>query len=244
MNTIAIVVGGAFAGWVWARNRRRGRKKDDALGVAAQILGGGSSAEGRAWGDRLGLAMEVRFISRNDGWSISQCTRIDVELPRGYPLALNIRRYQRQDHGGIARGEVIDLKLDDPEFDRTFLVEAAPSDVAKRLIDADARSFLMCHRMFDLFDARIGDRHVIRLEAPGWVLDPVKVRVALEFLARLGLRVREVFAAEERDELDGATSGSPYRPEPDAAAERVEREKRDQELEAIRVIRMRRRLFG
>jgi len=106
------------------------------LQMIAEIIAGVATSNG-ATGRRDGLVTAIRFVARDDTGSTSvPWTYVEVELPAAHPLSIHVRRHALGDRRSIRRGDMVDIELGDPEFDRTFLVEAAPSEVVADILDA------------------------------------------------------------------------------------------------------------
>ncbi|MBK9036365.1 MAG: hypothetical protein IPL61_34810 [Myxococcales bacterium] len=118
---------------VWLRLR--------ALRRLALMLGGTAGwSSVRATVD--GVAVRLAYASRGSGKSRERWTYVDVPLPPGEPLTLNIIRHGLFERGRIARGALLDLRTGDDEFDRIYRVEAAPADVVLRVLDPEVRAYL------------------------------------------------------------------------------------------------------
>ena len=205
------LVGGGGVTWAVTAANRRERRRDTVLGQIAAHLGGqaqGASAIGKI----DGVAIVVRFGTRGSGSDTQPWTEIDVEVPRSYPLAIYLRRHAWLDKGRIERGDMIDVQLGDPAFDGAFLVEAAPEDVARALLDASARSFLSAHGRPELETVAEGELRYLRFAVPGWLEDMATMATAIDQVARIGARVRTAYADVERAS-PAQVGGSPYRPE-------------------------------
>lgn len=205
------LVAGSVALWVVTAAKRREQRRDTALGQIAAHLGGESQG-GSAFGKIDGVPIVVRFGTRGSGSDTQPWTEIDVEVPRAYPLAIYIRRHAWLDQGRIERGDMIDVQLGDPEFDRAFLVEAAPEDVVRALLDATTRSFLSAHDRAELETIVEGELRYLRFAVPGWLEDLAAVTPAIHQVARIGARVRTAYADVDRP-APAQAGGSPYRSE-------------------------------
>jgi hypothetical protein len=100
------------------------------------------------------------------------------------------------------------------DFDRAFLVEAAPAQIARIVLDASVRQLLASYDAAALTTESVGGRAVLRLAVRTW-LSHVAIVAAVDVLARLSAGLRDAYAAVEAAALrDG---GSPYRPQLDDA---------------------------
>jgi hypothetical protein len=179
--------------------------------------------------------IEVRYElkdHRNDKVP-SVSTTISAQLPPGYPLELFVRRHALGDRRTIAAGR-IDVKIGDPTFDDEFLVEAAPADVVKRLLDEPARE-LLWPETDAVLRAHDG---VLRLAFSKQLRGPaVAAKYVLGF-GRMAARVRTCFEAADAAAERG---GDPYRAFVDDTAVRKHADRRLDELAALTAVRDRRR---
>jgi len=141
-------------------------------------------------------------------------TEIDVKLPRGYALSLYVRRHDWMDPHYIERAAMVDLEIGDAEFDRQFLVEAAPAAIVRMILDAPARRWLADHDGAMLTTEQLDGVPVLRGSAPTWLgRDPITA--AIETLVGVSAAVRDAYAALEAAAL--CHVGAPYRPHLDGA---------------------------
>jgi hypothetical protein len=238
----------------WSRDRAKLGAATARLGA---LLGGGhdlrggvwGAACGEAWGSALGAPTRVRFATRGHGTNDDavRWTEIDVELPR-YPLALYLRRHGWLDALQVARGAMVDLTLGDAAFDAAFLVEAAPADVARKLLDAKARAALASYDCVELTTEQAAAGPVLRLAIRGWLEDGDAALAAAQLAVTMVRRVRQAYA-EVEDEAPLAAVGAPFRPALDdgparrAAADREAEVARLAGLRAARTVRFH-RLFA
>ena len=230
MVVVVILAFGGFAAYILhsaskARDRRR-----DTLAEIARFLGGTSdAADGRAAGAVDGVATTIRFVTRGSGSDRESWTEIECALPRGYPLSLHVGSHGWFDRGKIERGELVDVVFDDPPFDEAFLVEGAPVEIVRRLLDADARRFLLGQRRATL---ETRDDGTLRLSIRGWLEAEHEVRPALRCAARLAAGVRAATASVDAA-IPPAATDSPYRPMLDDAPVLEARAARAAEVEAL-----------
>jgi hypothetical protein len=230
---------GAIGGLVFVLGARQRRKRDDALDGIAAAVSGMRCDSGRGAGIQCqlhGAAAELWFVTRGSGSSAQSWTEIDVVLPQLYPLSINVRRHGWLDAGKIERGTMIDVDLGDPEFDAAFLVEVAPADVARVLLDAGIRSMLAVHRTLELTTTLDGDRRILRLAILGWLEHRELALPALDGVARIAGRVREAYAIVEAA-ATARDTGSPYRPLADDRAARAAADARAAEVQTIEALR-------
>lgn len=191
----------------------------DPLAEVAALLDGTYDKRGRvARGAHNGIPIAVHFALRGTGYERTsyerQWTEIDVGVPRGYGLSLYVRRHEWDDTRRIARKEMVDIALGDPVFDRQFLVEAAPAQIARAVLTAPIRNLLTSHDTALLTSERVGDRDVVRLAVRTW-LPGGSILLATDLLAALSASLRDAYASVATAALHGA--GAPYRPTLDEA---------------------------
>jgi hypothetical protein len=236
---LIVVVSGGLVAAVAVRHAGK-RQRHAALSQIASVLGGQGTATA-AFGVRHGTSVRVELVTRGAGKSKEEWTVIDAAVPDAYPLAIHVRRQRWLDVSRIAHGGVVDLPLGDARFDEAFLVEAAPEDIVRALLDASARDFLLRFQRVELDTVSVADFKVLRLAIRGWIEDAPSAIDAIDFLVRLGVRLRDVYLA-----IDGAAParmvGSPYRPQPDHRPAREVPAARSVEVAALEAMRARRAL--
>jgi hypothetical protein len=231
LPVVMLVVVAVFAALIYSqRNKRR-----TMLEQIGRMLGGGHDGSRTAWGSKLGLETTYRFATRGSSSNTEHWTEIEIELPP-YPLSFNVRRHGWFDRGKIERGTMVDVIVGDPVFDEAFLVEAAPADAVKRLLDDVVRTQLATYRTVELTTETKDDQKVLRLAIRGWIEQEGDAQRAAELPVRIASRVRAVFAHLEK-EAPTSIEGSPYRPMIDGAAARATAAKREAEVAAIELLR-------
>lgn len=199
-------------------NERQKKKLEMTFGWMGEKLGGGKNVEERlAWGDIGGATISFRMTSRGAGKHKTFWTEVDAEIPEKYPLLLLVRKHGFFDQGKIDRGEMVDVIVGDAAFDNRFLVEAAPAEVARILLDPRERSYLLqladkLH--FDIDTIRTADKPLLRLSVRDWIYDINDAMRACEAMAAIAGRVRDAYAAVE-SASEVRDVGSPYRPQLD-----------------------------
>jgi len=174
---------------------------------------------------RHGVTVEYELADRGAGSNREAWTEVSARFPAHYPLRMTIER------GRVKLGEPrIDIELGTPLFDEFFIVEAAPSDVVRHLVDDPARQFLLAQP--GLIELRaFGD--TIRYATIGWVQSAAKATELADYVAGLASRVRDAYAAANVDPV--VEAGDPYRPQAIAVG-RVQQVRREQELDQLRAI--------
>jgi hypothetical protein len=194
-----------------------------------------------ARGARAGIATEVRFALRGTGYERTsydrRWTEIDVQLPHSYALSLYVRRHEWTDPHLIERGVMVDVELGDPIFDRAFLVEAAPAQIARTLLDTSVRRLLASHDAVSLTTESLDGRSVVRISVRTW-LGHEAIAAAIAVLVEISTGLREAYAAIEAAAL--RDTGSPYRPQLDDAQVDAQRSALADEVSAVARFRSRR----
>jgi hypothetical protein len=184
--------------------------------VAAWLQGTYDKRTRVVHGARAGVPVAVRFILRGTGYERTshdrRWTEIDAKLPKGYALSLYVRRREWTDTLMIERNAMVDIEIGDREFNRQFLVEAAPAQVARKVLGGTVRSVLAAHDTVCLTTDRIDDRAVVRMSIRTWLTTPAITR-AVDALGELSASLRDAYAALDAAALVG--TGAPYRPELD-----------------------------
>ncbi|MEO8704974.1 MAG: hypothetical protein ABI867_33285, partial [Kofleriaceae bacterium] len=237
---VFVVFFGAILAGVLALAARQRKRRDSDLDRLARQVSGIRCNDTRGAGFRCqlhGASAELWFVTHGSGSSAESWTEIDVVLPKLYPLAMHVRRHEWLDTGSIERGMMVDVVLGEPAFDDEFLVEVAPADVARLLLDEPVRRLLEQHSYSELKTVTDHDRRILRLAVKGWLEDPKLALPALDQVARIGGRVREAYASVEAATAAGSDVGSPYRPIIDDRAAREAADARAAEVHSIEALR-------
>jgi hypothetical protein len=199
---IAVIVA-AQIGIVNARKR--------VFAEAARALGGTPGASG-FW--KVGET-SVRYTigaGLTSGRRQTVCTvRLPAEAP---PFEMELRPQTWHETYEIERGRAIDLVLGDASFDESFVVEAAPSDVARAVLDERARTGMLA-----FFPCRLRVEGTALTFTKTALLDEMEeVKRVLELCLHVASRLNAVpselhekrFAEAARDgELGGYRGASP-----------------------------------
>ncbi len=232
---ILLLVASVGLGAAVASSIQGDRERDDRLLRIAAAIGG--RIEGRAAiGRYRGIAVAYRLALRGEGRFAQPWTEVAIALPRVYPLELHVRRHIGSDRRRIESGEMVDVEVGDRSFDPTFLVEAAPADVARSLLDPETRGYLMSHADAVLDTIEHQGSKLLRLSLPGWHEDVPEAVGAVATVARLVGRVRDAFAEAEAKQAPQVV-GSPFRAELDDRDARVAAAARDREVAELAAIR-------
>ena len=168
------------------------------------------------------VEVTFRFATRGSGKNAQPWTEIDSAIPHAYPLAIHVRRHGVFDRGKIARGDMVDIEVGDPAFDDAFLVEAAPAEIARDLIDAGMRSALLSAdpsvELTTETKSEISGMHKhLRLAFRSWQTDGNVGLHLIRTVTHLASRVREAFDKDDRA-VPVHDVGSPFRPQLDPNA--------------------------
>lgn len=208
------------------------------LPALGRALGGGHDRD-RAWGEVAEVATTVGFRTRTGSCEGVMWTEIDVELPKAYPLTLNVRRYRAFDRAQIERGALLDLSLGDPLFDEAFLVEAAPAEVVRELLDGPTRAALSALRDVELStETTVAGKPMLRMAMRGWQDDEGACLAWVDVAVSFARRVREAYAKAE----DASTTlqGGPFRLEVDGEAIEAAKRAREADVARLREVQTRR----
>ena len=92
-------------------------------------------------GPLRGLPVRYSFTSnQRQAMRTLCCAELSIERPS---FEMDLRPETRWGRQDVAHGRAIDLLLGDEAFDDSFLVEAAPAEIARALLDQEARTALL-----------------------------------------------------------------------------------------------------
>lgn len=209
----ALFVVGVVVWLAVASNKQAERRRRLLASLGAQLAGGHD--ERSAWGELANTRVRMSLVTRGGGKQAQAWTEIDADIPARYPLALFVYKHGWNDDAKIARGEMVDVTVGDERFDRAFVVEAAPADVARVLLDERARQYLLAladkYHFTITTEGRGTDRVQLRFALRSWLDDAAEVMLAIETVAAIAGRVRDAYVAVEQA-IAPAETGSPYRP--------------------------------
>jgi hypothetical protein len=236
MSAIAIlfIVGSII--WIFAANASQAKKLEISLSsIAGKLENGAYDVKKRiAYGELGDANVWFRYVVRGSGKHKQYWTEVEAEIPPQYPLRLFVRKHGFFDQGKIDRGDMVDVILGDPAFDNAFLVEAAPADVARILLDARERAYLLelSQRLWLEITSERGEVAGIKLSLRTWVMDLGDAMRSVEAMVAIAGRVRDAYAA-----VDRATPvedvGTPYRPMLDDTAAKEAAEARLAEVQRV-----------
>jgi hypothetical protein len=212
--------------------RRRGT-----LARIAEGLVEGACQPATATGVCRDLEVSYTFVTRGSGSTSETWTEIAAAIPAKYPLSIHVRRHGRSDWARIERGEMVDVIVGAPEFDAAFLVEVAPADVARLLLDQDARSLLEQYDPVELTTVTVDNHRVLRFSFRTWCEDSELAIVLIDQVARIASRVRDAYRLAEQSTATDDATGGPYRPELDETATRAAAAQRTVEVHHLEALR-------
>jgi hypothetical protein len=221
MTAIALLFIAGSIVWIFAANASQAKRVEISLSsIAAKLENGAYDLEKRlAYGEVGGANVWFRYVVRGSGKHKQSWTEVEAEIPAQYPLRLFVRKHGFFDQSKIDRGDMVDVIVGDPAFDNAFLVEAAPAAVARILLDARERAYLL--ELSERLWLEITSEHDavagIKLSVRTWVMDLPDATRAIEAMVAIAGRVRDAYAAVERA-TPVADVGTPYRPMLDDSA--------------------------
>lgn len=224
---VALVIMAAIFGFAIAADRGAKARRRSTLDMLAAALGGEAQPEAsQLTANRHGVRMIYRFADRGSGSSHEPWTDITVVIPDKYPLKLRVLRAIH-----VSARDMIDIEIGHPQFDHDFVIEAAPADVVRQLLDVQARAFLSGLSKLEL----VTGPSSLTLSVPGWQENVSEAINLVDGVARMGSRIRDAYAA-----ADAAVApkdvGSPYRSEVDQQPLRDAEELRKIELAQVEAV--------
>ncbi|MBL8680862.1 MAG: hypothetical protein JNK05_16905 [Myxococcales bacterium] len=172
------------------------------LEIASLLLDSAHSPAGdRARGTFAGVPVELRFVDRGVGSYTDLYTEI-VVLGAGVRRDLHLAVVPRREkHAGyVNEGLATHVRLGDAAFDDAFLVEAAPADVVRALMDEDARRAMLSHGRVGLHTTTDG----LMIEREAWMDEPDEIRPLIALAVRIAANVDGAFLAADRAQAERA----------------------------------------
>jgi len=142
-------------------------------------------------GEIRGLTTTCQLLIRDEGdepW-----TEIDVSVATG-ALSLDLRPQTKHDEKLHHEGLLVDGLLFDRAFDEYFVVEAAPLDVVRILLDEDIRNRLLLLYPLQLTTIDSG----LRLAKRGWSEDEDETAEMINLLATIAVGIEAAFEHANR----------------------------------------------
>jgi hypothetical protein len=207
---IVIASGAAIAGASIAARYARLRVIEEAF----RSVGGVPERKlGSVAGPIRGLVVHFDPYSGNRQRSRTICrVTLSIERPA---FEMELRPETRWGMRDVEHGRAIDLVLGDPQFDDSFIVEAAPAEYARALIDAQTRTAMLTFHPCTL--TVIGNE--LRFTKAQALTEFAEIRRVLELCTHVGSRLESLPAQLHEERLaearEGASAG--YRgPSPEA----------------------------
>jgi hypothetical protein len=169
-----------------------------------------------AWGvggSVRGVAVHYRLDGGKRRARRTICTaRLSIQRPA---FEMDLRPETRWGQRDVEQGRAIDLVLGDAQFDDSFLVEAAPAELARALLDAETRTAMLAFHPCRL--TVLGDE--LRFSKNEVLGEFAEIRRVLELCTHVGSRLESLPAQLHEERLaqarEGASAG--YRgPSPEA----------------------------
>ena len=242
---------------VRASMRAEARKQLDALTIAGRRLGGKRVGEASfVDGHLAGLPMRFMLTSRGIGSGSEAWTELECQLPSATAANLQLALWPsgRDLEREVAAGHRIDIVVGDRVFDTAYMIEGAPTDIVRAVLDAETRAALLALGRCELRFPRPGPGlpnptdapasfAVVQLAMRGWLEDEAGIIAALNALARLAQRLVAA-PTEVIEAIPLQTSGTPYRAITSDAARTDARARQAHEVRALEALRKRRAADG
>jgi hypothetical protein len=164
--------------------RQRGAEPRRVTDLSSR-MNGVAAVEGRLGG------RTVRFGLHTGGKHTPRKTMCGAWLHAPSPLEMELRPATAGELRNLEHGRAIDLVLGDGAFDDSFIVEAAPSEMARALLDRNARTALLTFHPCVVTVA--GDK--LTFSKSGYLEEPAEIARVLDMCADLASRL-EVLPAE------------------------------------------------
>jgi len=191
------------------REARRQREALDSV-ARARLEGATVDHEARSATGRVGgHPVTIRYTSTRTSKTTHSMTEVEVGTART-PLQLELGPTRKGSAAAVRDGLLVDVSTGDRSFDDRFLVQGAPADVVRALLDAELRASLLGRGTLTL-STRAGGRCVVVV--PGRPAE-ADLLALVDLAALLGRRVATAYPEADRAALD--QRGGPYRGEPDA----------------------------
>ena len=205
MLAIVLVGGGAlvFAALVFVVSSANRQRRE----VIAATLSDVGATDVRARGFGLdavvrGVSVHWHLLGGGRGNPVHTICSVPLEQPPRF--LMDLRRQTGEELQQVRAGRAIDVIVGDEAFDDAFIVEAAPSDVARKLLDAETR-----RRLLGLRPLRLGVvGNTLWLDVVG-VVGQTIAKSMLELVLLLSRRLAEMprAMAEERMTTEAREAG-------------------------------------
>jgi hypothetical protein len=188
-----------------------------------------------------GLPVRYSFTSnKRQIWRTLCCADLSIERPA---FEMDLRPETRWGARDVEQGRAIDLVLGDQAFDDSFLVEAAPADIARALLDHETRTALLTFH-----PCRLTILHnELRFSKMAALAEFAEVKRVLELCTHVRSRLESVPALMHEEHLARAREIAPsagYRgPSPEAISMLTMSSGSAGELAALQRMRVRRTML-
>lgn len=219
MLTIVLLGGGAlvFAAVVLIASSMNRQRRETLVAAMRELEA--TDVQARRFGlNAVVRGVPVRWDVLGGGRGSPVHTVCSVRLERPPHLLMELRRQTGDELEQVRAGRAVDVVVGDPAFDDAFIVEAAPAEVAKKLLDADTRRMLLAMQPL-----RLGvSREALWIDVIGVVGHVAIARSMLELVLAMVRRIGELprALAEERMVADAreAPSGAYRGTTPESAS--------------------------
>ena len=149
----------------------------------------------------------VRYITVSGNKRGHGYTKASAPLPPGAAkFELHLKPERARDKELVERGEEVDVVVGEPVFDGAFVVEAAPADTARALLDAPTRSMLRALSPCELHIAR----GQVEFRKGGVLIEPAEVSEIALLVGGLAARMPALGLEQEERQLRALhTAGGP-----------------------------------
>jgi hypothetical protein len=180
---VALVAGGVVvAGLVAARNTRM-RVYEDAFRSFGAMP---ERSRGGVHGRVHGIPMHYTVYAGRNRTTYTVCRA--ALPPARSPFEMDLRPETASELRAVEKGRAIDLVLGDEGFDDSFVVEAAPSEVARALLDERSRTGLLAFHPCRM--TVLGDELLFKKSSS--LNELAEVKRVLELCAHVGGRLETV----------------------------------------------------
>ncbi len=207
---------------------------------AFRSLGGDPvRAHGGVEGPIGGHVVHYAMFTGRHNHSARTICRFTLSIQRP-AFEMDLRPETRSERRAVERGRAIDLVLGDEAFDDAFIVEAAPAEVARALLDERARTALLTFSPCRLTVAG----NELHFSKHTTLNEPAEVRRVLELCVHVGTTLDALPSLLHEQRLAQAREGggSGYRgPTPEAMSALATSSETAKELATLRQMRVRRK---
>jgi hypothetical protein len=177
--------------------------------------------------------LAYRLVTRGTGKNSESWTECEVTVDTTQ-LDIALRPQTRGEERWVEKGLARDLLVGDEAFDEKFIVEAAPAELAKRVLSEDLCAELLAHHPLEV---KIADQGLL-VEQRGHIEEPDEIRRFTHMAATLANQMNEAVETTREDrQREAATKG--YRGASPAELKRRELKTLEEtaELKALRTQR-------